>query len=368
MGLETRLWGTGLFRQTLRMYKKVQWVHTFMPKQVRIESTKVCNLKCVGCRRVWEEDIAGAPGDKHLSLERVQSIVEQVPRLKLVGFSGDAETTVNPHLWDILRYLKSKGIKSTFTTNGSLLNKELIDICEDCGIIRISVSLTGAKKETFEKIRVGARFDKVVENCYLIGHSSIPLFLNFAMLTEELMQEIPEFFKIAKEVKATGIQFLKLMIEDIDHLAPLDFFKLKDVVDDIRRRAKQGGFHIEGCLAPSPVFRECYEPVIAPLITLNGDVYPCAYAAKQTPKEWYGGGTVEAPTKKFLLGNIHKQSLKDIWYGSPYRELRRYLKSTSQPIGKIISQRDLQEARENPDDNRFAYCKSCLVRWCEAGS
>jgi len=367
-GFRTSLWGTGLFRQTLKMYKKAQWVHTFMPRQVRVEASKVCNLKCTGCRRAWEDDISLQPGGNYLTLERLGYIVEQVPTVILVGFSGDAETTLNPNLWDILRYLKSKGIKSTFTTNGTLLNKELIDLCEDCGIIRISLSFAGAKKETFEKLHIGAKWDKVLENCHLIGYSSIPLFLNFPMLTEELMDEIPEFFRIAKEVKATGVQFLKLMIEDTNGLAPLDFYKLKGLTDDIKERAKKGRFHVEGCLEPSPVFRECYEPVVAPLITLNGDVYPCAYSAKQTPKEYYGGDILEAPTENFVLGNIHEQCVKDIWYGDLYENLRKYLKETSQPIGRVIPQQELQEMRTHLDDNRFAYCKSCLVRWNEAGS
>ncbi len=368
MGLQTRLWGTGVFRQTLKLYKRYQWLHTTMPRQVRIEATKVCNLRCVGCRRVWENDIADIPGDKHLSLDRVKFIVEQLSNLILVGFSGDAETTTNPHLWDILRYLKSKGIKSTFTTNNTLLNEKRIKLCEDCGMIRISVSQTGAKKETFEKIRVGAHFDKVMENNYIIGRSSIPLFLNFPMLTKELMSEIPELFRIAKDVNATGIQFLKLMVEDGNHLQPFDLYEFKDITDDIKRRAKESRLVLEGCLEPEPVYRECYEPVIAPLITLNGDVFPCAYAAKQTPKEYYAGEIVESPVKNYIMGNIHKQSLKDIWFGELYKELRAYLKQTTWKIGTVLSQTELQEMRIKPDNNRFAYCKSCLVRWNEAGS
>lgn len=366
--LENRLWGTPLFRGALRIHKKVQWAHTFRPRQLRIEVTKVCNLSCVGCRRVWEDNISDASGGKHLTLERTERIVSQVPRLRLVGFSGDAEPLCNPRLPAILKYLKHKGIRSTFTTNNTLMNKELVKLCEECGVIRISVSQAGARKETFEGIRIGAKFDKVMENNYLIGHSSIPLFLNFPMLTMDIMEEIPEFFRIAKEVKATGVQFLKLMIEDADHLQPLDFFELKGVMDDIKRRAKEGGLHLEGCLEPEPVFRECYEPVISPLITLNGDVYPCAYSAKQTPKEYYAGEIVESPSEKYVMGNIRNQKMREIWFGEAYKSLRAYLKQTSQSVGMVLSQQELQEMRRNPDDHRFAYCKSCLVRWNEAGS
>jgi len=108
--LGTRFWGTGVFRQALKIHKKLQWIHPFMPKQVRMEFTKICNLKCVGCRRDWEDDISAVPGDKHLTLDGVKNIVEQLSGLELFGFSGDAETTVNPYLWDVLRYLKSKKV------------------------------------------------------------------------------------------------------------------------------------------------------------------------------------------------------------------------------------------------------------------
>ena len=368
MSLETRLWGTKLFRQTLRAYKKLQWVHSFMPVQLRIEATKVCNLRCVGCRRVFEDDISLATGDKHLTVDRVRWLIEQVPHLRLVGFSGDSEPTCNPYLWNILTYLKSKGVKSTFTTNNTLLDENRIKFCEDCGVIRISVSQNGAKKETFENIRIGAKFDKVMENNYLIGRSSIPLFLNFPMLTKEVMDEVPEFFKIAKDVKATGVQFLKLQIEDGDHLKPLDFYDLRHITDYIKSKAKEYGLHLEGCLEAEPIFTECYEPVVNPLITLSGDVYPCAYTAKQTPKEYWDGTIWAAPAQDYIVGNVFKQSLKEIWFCDLYREIRKYIKKTSHPNGTTISRNELHHMRMHLDDNRFSYCKSCLVRWCEVGS
>jgi len=248
------------------------------------------------------------------------------------------------------------------------LNKDTIKLCEDYGIIRISVSLTGATKESFEKIRIGAKFDKVMENNYLIGNSSIPLFLNFAMLNRELMDEIPEFFRIAKDVKATGVQFLKLMLEDNEYLQPLDFSELKGVVGDIKRRAKESGLHLEGCLEEKPIFRECYEPFIGYLITLNGDVYPCAYAAKQTPKEYWNGVISKSPAQDYVLGNIRRQSFRDIWFGDASKDIRNYIKSTRRKEGETISCDELQQMRDNLDNHRFAYCKSCLRRWGEVGS
>jgi len=339
-----------------------------MPLQIRMEATKVCNLHCVGCRREWEDDIAMSDGEKHLTVDRINLFVEQLPHLRLVGFSGDSEPTCNPHLWNILTYLKSKGVRSTFTTNNTLLDKKRIKHCEDCGVIRISVSQNGARKESFEGVRIGAKFDKVMENNHLIGRSSIPLFLNFPMLTRGIMDEIPEFFKIAKDTKATGVQFLKLQIEDNDHLQELDFHELRDVTEYIKRKSKELGLHLEGCLEADPTFLECYEPVVNPLITLNGDVYACAYAAKQTPKEYWNGRTWDSPVSDFIMGNALTQTLKSIWYGEPYRAIRKYIKQTSHPDWTTISRDELHSMRTNLDNNRFAYCKSCLVRWCEVGS
>lgn len=361
-----RFYATRAYKMAFKVYKRMAWQYPFLPRQLRIESEKLCNLKCLGCRRHLDGDISKMPGEKHLTLERLKFITGQVP-VRVVRFSGDSEPLVNPYLVSHLEYLASKGMKPTFTTNGMLLNERLIRVCEKYGLFRISLSLTGATKESFEMYRLGAVFETTMDNAYLVGKSKIVLFLNYTMLTEELIDEIPEFMRLAKEVGATGVQFLKPMVSD-DSFVPPDFLKLKDKLDGVKALVKESGLLCEGSLEPTPVFRECYDPFIVPLITLNGDVFPCQHMANQRPEEWYSGNKIALPSSSYIMGNINQESLPGIWRNGAYSELRRVIKRTSQPERKVITQEELQEIRGRMGEDRFAYCEGCLDRWRESGS
>ena len=52
----------------------------------------------------------------------------------------------------------------TFTTNATLLNDTISKKIIDSGVDVVFFSVDGASKETFEKIRVGANFERVKEN------------------------------------------------------------------------------------------------------------------------------------------------------------------------------------------------------------
>ena len=72
--------------------------------------------------------------------------------------------------FEMIRYARSKHIWVRTTTNASLLHlqenyKKLID----SGVNEVQISIDGASKETFEKIRRGSRFERVIENCKLIN-------------------------------------------------------------------------------------------------------------------------------------------------------------------------------------------------------
>lgn len=361
-----RFYATKAYQLGFKAYKKLSRVHPFLPRQLRIESEKLCNLNCIGCRRRLDSDISKISGPIHLTLERLQDITSQVP-VKVVRFSGDSEPLVNPYLVEQLRYLKSKSMKPTFTTNGMLLDEKLIKTCEECGLFRISLSLTGATKESFERYRLGAKFDQVLRNAYLVGKSKISLFLNYTMLTEELMDEIPEFTRIAKDVGATGVQFLKPMVSDASFIPP-NFPKLKGILDEVKALVKESSLICEGSLEPGPIFRECYDPFVVPLISLNGDVFPCQHMANQRPEEWYFGDKLTLPIQNYIMGNIHKENLKDMWRSDSYKELRRTIKITAKPERKVITQGKLQDIRNHSGNERFAYCEGCLDRWRESGS
>lgn len=102
-------------------------------------------------------------------------------------------------------------------------------------------------------------------------------------------------------------------------------------------------FFASGALSPKeslmpslmPTFQErpwsaCHRPWRLIYITVHGNVLPCCFAP------W-----VAEHYDEIILGNIFKQSLEEIWYGTKYQIFRDALMSSC------------------PPDT----CKSCGVKW-----
>jgi len=85
--------------------------------------------------------------------------------VKSIMYAGEGEPLLHKDMAEIISHTKNSGIDVGLTTNGVLLNKELID-CTLADISWIKVSINGATKKTYSKIHRSRQedFDKVIEN------------------------------------------------------------------------------------------------------------------------------------------------------------------------------------------------------------
>lgn len=135
------------------------------PIHLDIESTDVCNLRCPFCAtttKTWGPD---EPGYMKLALFRRiidEGAAEGLCSIKL-SFRG--EPTLHPQLPEMVGYAKRNGILDVyFNTNAALLTEPLVHQLIDAGLDRISVSFESITKEAYETYRVGAKYEKVIEN------------------------------------------------------------------------------------------------------------------------------------------------------------------------------------------------------------
>lgn len=129
------------------------------PSCIEVEVTTKCGLKCIMCEHsYWKEPSID------MSFEQFKSIVDQFPTLAWIGLTGIGESFLNPDFMKMLRYVKSKSITVELYDNFNFTTKDMIKELVDLGVERIYVSLDAATKETYKKIRVGANFEKVIEN------------------------------------------------------------------------------------------------------------------------------------------------------------------------------------------------------------
>ena len=132
------------------------------PVCLYLEVTNRCNLLCETCPRTFAS--VERPAD--LSFEQFTAIVDQVPNLAQAVLQGVGEPTMNRELVRMVRYLKARGARAVFNTNGTLLKpgSKLVRELIDAELDECRISLDAADAETYKRVRGLPRFDRVVRN------------------------------------------------------------------------------------------------------------------------------------------------------------------------------------------------------------
>ena len=129
---------------------------------MQIESTNICNAKCVFCPR---DDMERKQGVMDMALFR--KVADECAALGIthVRMHNYGEAFVDRQLVEKVRYAKSIGIAEVgLISNGSLITEAAARGMVEAGLDAINISVDAAGKEVFEKTRVGLKYDKVVAN------------------------------------------------------------------------------------------------------------------------------------------------------------------------------------------------------------
>src|SRR5262249_11575215 len=133
------------------------------PVEAYIEVAARCNLRCPMCPIVV--DPRHAPGSGQPALlapdlfERLRPAVRNLQRAHLFGLG---EPLLSPHLYHYVSRLSAAGVETWITTNATLMTDARADALARAGLSRATVSIDGATKETYERIRIGGRFEDAV--------------------------------------------------------------------------------------------------------------------------------------------------------------------------------------------------------------
>ncbi len=137
------------------------------PAIIHVETTNICNLRCIHCPH---SDIKKIPHYKpqSISMDLWRRIVDEV-RLypSALRLTPDGEPLIVKEFVDQVAYAQDKGIHTfTLNTNGMLLEgeKAKVLLCPTQTRISVEVSLDGFYRDTYEKIRVGGDYLRVLRN------------------------------------------------------------------------------------------------------------------------------------------------------------------------------------------------------------
>lgn len=131
------------------------WYKKMKPFCLQIESTNMCNLKCVMCPRQAMKRPIG-----FMDFDLFKKIIDETTPLDHVWLHHFGEPLLHPKLVDMIKYTKLMDIRMVgISTNG---NVELNSIINS-GLDFLIISIDGIGK-AYERIRTGADWNFVLDN------------------------------------------------------------------------------------------------------------------------------------------------------------------------------------------------------------
>jgi len=334
------------------------------PIEAVIEPTKLCNLKCDYCRRKEGGSVAQSSGSKHFTLAEFKYVLDKLRFLRVANWIGDGEPLLNPEFNNLIGEASRRGIKTSFGTNATLVTKADVDFWKKHKVCEVSVSIDSPIPEEYEKMRVGAKFDKVINACKMISDAGLNLQLQIIAF-DETIDSMPMFVDLCEEVGCWRIALprphLYGTLERYRDSYPKPE-KANPVLKIAKNKMKKAGIRWYEPWAITSYFRRCMWPFLSPYIRIGGVIQPCCFLSGGDRNSRYEGVDYKVPATSYEMGNILTGDFDKIWYGEEYKKLRRLLIKTEEPVGKTITPEALV-ALKSISDGRFSYCHGCSWRW-----
>ena len=190
---------------------------TFSPKHLEISVDQCCNIYCKSCRT---ERITTITKAQQKVLDSSMQVFDEIgPRLKRLSMLGSGEVFFSQFSLNLLRKLSTtihQNLIVDIVTNGQLLNETTwSSLGEGRNFIKsIAISIDAAKKHTYETIRRGAQWEKVMENMDFVQSlrraGAIDFFsINF-VISAENFREMTEFISLGRKFLVDKIVFTAL--------------------------------------------------------------------------------------------------------------------------------------------------------------
>lgn len=332
------------------------------PKAVDFQLTYICNLRCEMCGQwgqigIFRNNIKNIR-IREMDTETWKKIIDMAaiwkPRINLWG----GEPLLRKDIFKIIRYIKSKDLKCSIVTNGTLIEKFYKEII-DSRIDKLALSVDGPA-DVHDKIRrrIGT-FNKIYNGMKYLNR-----------LKKDKGYKKP-FVEILFTVTKNNYRYIKDMDNvcndfgcDRLYLAPLMFITSKDANKYVNEYSKRFGYKprvqkswivAEGTGVNAKELEENINIILKKKCNYsirNGECFE-----KVSYSEWYrdskgtfGVKQCLTPWSKlnimpdgkanfcmdfpdYILGDVHKESLQEIWNGERAKKFREeILKNGQLPI------------------------------------
>lgn len=319
-----------------------------LPRFIQIEPVGQCNLRCRMCPIALRRD--GPPWGPPAFMEMATylRLLDGFPAAEELQLQGLGEPMMHPAFFEMVGAAVARGIRVSTNSNLTLLTPARARRCVESGLDTLHVSIDGACAETYESIRLGANFGKVIRNLDRIvaARKSLrrdtPALRIVTVLMRRNLRELPEIVALAHAhgVSSVFVQYLchdygeaslpgvyRPMRDFIDAemLGPLDTDAVESAFRSARQRAETLGVELrlpsQAAVttstddASAPV-RGCDWPWRGAYLSYRGEAMPCCMVS--TPD-------------RINFGNMVEAGVTEVWGGQAYAAFRDALASETPP-------------------------------------
>jgi MoaA/NifB/PqqE/SkfB family radical SAM enzyme len=343
------LQGLQKLRQIARIdYKLFKNGKSFYPTIIAFEITHRCNLRCKTCW-FWGEHGKYSQGGNFeiMSLDEIKNFIDSIASFRPYFLLTGGEPFLYPNIEEVVRYASSRGLFVGLITNGMLGTEKNIKNVLDAGLNFITVSLDSPQKTVHNNIRGNKNsFDNAIKTLRTLkrlkGTRHFPITPINLTVSKFNYRQLNGILKIAQKAGINVLQFQHQWFSDFptsitytkwaknnlglksDHIKTFEtcaaletngallYKSLKSMRDNPRGNyirvypdlnEKETITYYQGM---SPVFNErCINPWFGIIVKPNGDVVPCI---------------------DYIVGNVKKESFKEIWNSDKMKLFRRKVK------------------------------------------
>lgn len=303
------------------------------PLHIDVGLIKKCNMLCSFgyCKK---QNLNGAEIGREALLDNLITSAAKIG-VKSLGFIGDGEPTLNPHVWEALALGKKLGISMAMSTNGILLDsyfKHKITL-ESCEWMRFNISAYTEKgyRDIHKSNKRDVVFQNVRDMAILKKVENYKCDLGIQMVFDPSSM-LDEVIPLSKFAISTGVDYFvikqcSLPDNGESGMRQFDVKQYDDVVvQDVLKEAENLStdktqiipkWNIMDLKGEKP-YKRCLSIPVLSEISGDGGFYPCGY--------FFGG-----KRKDMCFGNLHDNTLEEIINSNKYWDIINKLETKFEP-------------------------------------
>ncbi len=196
------------------------------PIFITLDVTRRCNLQCIGCP--YHSETAKRlpprnPDMMDMTTDFVNRLCNELKttRTRSIIVEGSGEPFLNPHILDIISTIKAAGFQLTVLTNGTLLNRKVIQRLIEAKVDKVQVSLWASSVEEYRLNYPGVNpkknFNKVLDGLKLFADikaeqkSHFPAVWIYNPINLHNFRSIHAIVDLAIKMRCNGVCFASMV-------------------------------------------------------------------------------------------------------------------------------------------------------------